>query len=69
MAKVIVKEELCKGCELCIKACPKEALAIGHKANAKGYYVVELKEPDRCTSCSLCGVMCPDVALEIYIDK
>lgn len=69
MTKVIVNEELCKGCELCITVCPKGALALGDKANSKGYYSVELVKPDECNSCTLCGLMCPDVALKIYRAK
>ncbi len=66
MTKVVIKEELCKGCELCVKACPKEALSLGDKSNLKGYYAVWLKNPDKCNSCGLCAIMCPDVALEIF---
>jgi 2-oxoglutarate ferredoxin oxidoreductase subunit delta len=66
VVKVVVKEELCKGCELCVNACPKGALALGDKPNANGYYTVQLVQPEKCNSCTLCAIMCPDVALEIY---
>ncbi len=69
MTKVAVREELCKGCELCVNVCPKGALALSEKANSKGYYVVELIHPEKCNSCTLCAVMCPDVVLEIYKEK
>jgi len=65
MAKVVVLEEYCKSCGLCISICPKKALSIGSAANAKGYYSVIVAE-NNCIGCGLCGVMCPDLALEIY---
>ncbi len=66
MDKVVINEEFCKGCELCVDICPKSALALGDKTNSKGYYSVYLVKPDVCTSCALCAVICPDVALEVY---
>ena len=38
MAKVSFNTDLCKGCGLCVDACPKKCLAIaGDKLNGKGY--------------------------------
>jgi len=65
MAKVVVRDELCKSCGLCSSICPKQVLAIGKNANAKGYYAVTAAE-DKCIGCGLCGLVCPDLALEIY---
>ena len=43
MAKLTFKEELCKGCGLCVTACPKKILAISKtKLNHKGHAPVEL---------------------------
>ncbi|MCX6144332.1 MAG: 4Fe-4S binding protein, partial [Ignavibacteriales bacterium] len=39
--KVTIAEEICKGCELCITACPQDSLGLSDKINLKGYrYVV-----------------------------
>ena len=39
MAKVTFKTDLCKGCGLCVEACPKRILAIAKDTiNQKGYY-------------------------------
>jgi Fe-S-cluster-containing hydrogenase component 2 len=33
MAKIVVDEERCKGCELCIPACPKHIMVMSEKFN------------------------------------
>ena len=64
--RVEIDGERCKGCGICVAACPKNALAMGSSINAKGYFVVELEARDNCTSCGVCALMCPDVALSVY---
>lgn len=68
-AKVVINSLLCKGCSLCIDACPKKILAISKKTNNKGYYIAEQVEVDKCNGCMLCALMCPDVAIEVYKEK
>ena len=56
----------CKGCALCVSACPKGIVAMQSKRlNKSGYYTVECTDDSACTSCALCAVMCPDCAIEI----
>ncbi|MBO4785406.1 MAG: 4Fe-4S binding protein, partial [Lachnospiraceae bacterium] len=39
MAKVTINEALCKGCGLCVEACPKKLLVLAtDHINAKGYH-------------------------------
>ncbi len=42
MAKVrgaiVVDVEKCKGCEVCIPACPTEVIALANEVNGKGYH-------------------------------
>jgi 2-oxoglutarate ferredoxin oxidoreductase subunit delta len=66
--RVTVDEQRCKGCALCIGACPPGVLVMAaNRLNARGYRPVQLIDPDvRCTGCGLCAVMCPDVCLTVY---
>ena len=57
--------ETCKGCELCIEACPQESLQLSPKINSQGYhYAVLIK--DNCTGCINCALVCPDAVITVY---
>jgi 2-oxoglutarate ferredoxin oxidoreductase subunit delta len=66
--RVFINADRCKGCSLCITACPPRVLVMApSRINARGYHPVELVDPlGRCTGCGLCAVMCPDVCLTVY---
>ncbi len=57
--------EKCKGCGLCVTACPKNVLELSDKVNAKGYFPAYQAHPDKCVFCTTCCIMCPDVAISI----
>ncbi len=59
----------CKGCELCVVACPKKVLALSSTFSANGYYPVELIKLEGCTGCALCAIVCPDVAIEVWKEE
>lgn len=64
--RVVVSELYCKGCELCIGACPQNALQLSTgRISAKGYHPVELAN-DQCTGCGICAVVCPESAIVVY---
>ena len=63
---VVVDEERCKGCELCVQVCPEGALELLPALNSFAYHPACLKEDNSCTGCALCAQVCPDVALEVY---
>ena len=66
MAKLRFDEERCKGCGLCIDACPKKILQLAPvKINLKGYHPAECIDIEQCIACASCARMCPDVVIEV----
>lgn len=69
MVKLTIDEILCKGCGLCVRACPKGILALSKtKINAKGYHPAELTDAAACIGCASCAKTCPDVVIRIEKD-
>ncbi|MFB3896648.1 MAG: ferredoxin family protein [bacterium] len=64
--KVVIDKERCKGCELCINACPLKLLVMSDDLNIAGYHYALMTDDEKCSSCALCGTVCPDVAITIY---
>ena len=53
MVKLTINEERCKGCGLCVRACPKKILQISKtKLNAKGYHPAEMTDIEACIACA-----------------
>ena len=66
MAKVTFNEDRCKGCGLCVDACPKKIVTMAKdRINAKGFHPATVVEMDKCIGCSFCATMCPDVVIEV----
>ena len=61
---VVIDTGRCKGCELCIPACPPGVLRMSSRRNASGYLLPELLEG--CTGCNACLMVCPDFCFEVY---
>ena len=68
MPRIQVEKDRCKGCELCVHACPQNILAMTKELNAKGYFFVAVAEQSRCIGCRLCCIICPDVALQMRVN-
>ncbi len=67
---VVVNQERCKGCNLCVVACPCDVLDLEpQKINEKGYHYAYMKNPEACIGCANCGYVCPDGVLTIYKKK
>ena len=66
MARIIVDEEICKGCEMCVIFCPIKIVALSkEKMNSKGYHPAEQTDESKCTGCRTCAMMCPDIAITV----
>ncbi len=67
---IVVNTDRCKGCQLCIVACPKDVIALAQKkVNVHGYPYVEAARPDDCIGCASCGIVCPDGCITVYRKK
>ena len=66
MAKLTFNSDLCKGCGLCVEACPKGLLSIDMTSlNFKGYNPAVINDQDACTGCAICARMCPDCVIKV----
>ena len=64
--RIVVNEKYCKGCELCVAACPQEVLGLANDhLTPKGYHPAHTFK-DGCTGCAICAVVCPDAAITVY---
>lgn len=66
MARIIITNNTCKGCGLCVNSCPKKLIRLSDKVmNDHGYFVAEFTDESACVGCALCAVMCPDCAIAV----
>jgi 2-oxoglutarate ferredoxin oxidoreductase subunit delta len=61
----VIDRDRCKGCGICVDACPKKVLEISDELNTKGYFPALQARPEDCIFCAICCTMCPDVAIAI----
>ncbi len=67
--KVTFREERCKGCELCVNACPKKIIALAKdRLNAKGFSPAIITDQEKCIGCAFCATVCPDVVITVEKD-
>jgi len=66
MPEIRVNETRCKGCSLCVGACPKKCIVISETFSATGYYPAKLAKKDCCVGCGMCAIICPDLAITVY---
>jgi 2-oxoglutarate ferredoxin oxidoreductase subunit delta len=64
-----ISEHLCKGCGLCIEACPAKVLIQGDSLNRQGYYAA-FYPGSGCTGCGVCFYICPEPgAITVLVKK
>jgi 2-oxoglutarate ferredoxin oxidoreductase subunit delta len=65
---VLIEDEVCKGCGICVALCKKGVLRISNRRNQKGANIAEVCEPMRCVDCRICEASCPDLAIWVVED-
>jgi 2-oxoglutarate ferredoxin oxidoreductase subunit delta len=67
MARVEFREDLCKGCGLCVSVCPRKIIMLRQdRLNSKGYHPAGVDQMDLCTGCTMCATICPDLVIEVW---
>lgn len=62
-------EKSCKGCLLCVNACPQKILELDMELiNEKGYNPVKCINIEKCVACGMCAVICPDSVIKVERD-
>ncbi len=56
---VVIREDECKGCELCVYACPFDLLSLSSGLNRMGYHPASYSG-EECTGCGICFYTCPE---------
>ena len=64
--RIVIDRELCKGCYLCIRACPMKLLEQDTELNSTGTYPAKFINPEKCIACGNCYEVCSDVCIEVY---
>jgi 2-oxoglutarate ferredoxin oxidoreductase subunit delta len=65
--RVEIDSEKCKGCALCVGACPEGILGMSRDSfNKQGVPFAQCVEPEKCTACMFCGIICPDSAINVF---
>lgn len=66
MAKVTFATDLCKGCGLCVTACPRGIITLSReKINQKGHSPAEVTDGSKCIGCAFCATICPDCVITV----
>lgn len=63
---IVVDTEKCKGCSLCVVACPSKVISLAKEVNGKGYNYAFMSNPEACVGCANCAMVCPDSVISVY---
>lgn len=64
--KVTFREDRCKGCGLCVTACPKKIIFLDKsRINIQGYNPATVEKMEECIGCGNCAQMCPDLIITV----
>ncbi len=66
---IVVDVERCKGCNLCVAACPLNLIELAETVNRKGYNYARQHTVEKCNGCTSCAIVCPDGCITVYRKK
>jgi 2-oxoglutarate ferredoxin oxidoreductase subunit delta len=64
--RVEIDRGRCKGCYLCIRACPLHLLEKDSAPGLDGSYPAKMTDNSKCIACGSCYTVCPDCAITIF---
>lgn len=66
MNKVTFNIDWCKGCGLCVEACPQKIIRLDPNIlNKKGFHPAQITDMDKCIACAMCAIMCPETIIKV----
>jgi len=66
---IVINDDWCKGCNICIDRCPVNALEESDRLNRRGVRPPQLKENNECNYCRICELVCPDFAITVVSEE
>jgi 2-oxoglutarate ferredoxin oxidoreductase subunit delta len=64
--RLIIDRNICKGCYLCLAACPRKLLVADTETTASGVYPAKIQASEKCIACGNCYTICPDAAITVF---
>lgn len=69
MSRIVIYDQTCKGCLLCVNSCRFGVLERSDIRGKQGYLLPRVAHPEACRACHICETVCPDLAIEIMEDE
>ena len=63
LKELVINQDWCKGCGICVKFCPTQVLELDRMDRATA------ARPEDCICCRMCELRCPDLAVEVIIEE